>query len=123
MHFKRQLAEMKKRNAPLDFFSWHGYWCDPQKMLLKAENIKKLLTEYGYENAESISYLALRPTGGKYENAENYTQIAMIILKEKGRDKVIEAVQYFERISIIIAAEPSYAQSGEGSLDPIEVNE
>ena len=48
------LAEMKKRDVPIDFFSWHGYWCDPQKMLLKAENIKKLLTEYGYENAESI---------------------------------------------------------------------
>lgn len=79
--------------------------------------------DFMYENAESIRYLALHPTGGKYENAENYTQIAVIVLKEKGRDKVIEAVQYFERISIIIAAEPSYALSGEGSPEPIEVNE
>lgn len=48
------LAEMKRRDVPIDFFSWHGYWTNPEKMLLKAENIRKLLTEHGYENAESI---------------------------------------------------------------------
>lgn len=75
-----------------------------------------------YENAESISYIFLRPTGGQYENAEKYTQIAEITLKEKGRDKVIEAVQYFERISIIVAAEPNYLWSADGSPDPINAN-
>ena len=78
--------------------------------------------DFMYENAESISYICLRPTGGQYENAEKYTQIAEITLKEKGRDKVIEAVQYFERISIIVAAEPNYLWSADGSPDPINAN-
>lgn len=67
-----------------------------------------LIEDFDYENAESIKYLFLRPTGGQYENAENYRQIAVINLKEKGRDRVIEAVLYFERISIIRCAEPDY---------------
>ncbi len=48
------LAEMKKRDVPIDFFSWHGYWTEPGKMLMKADAIKKLLVDNGYENAESI---------------------------------------------------------------------
>mgnify|MGYP006864443814 CR=1 FL=1 len=40
-----------------------------------------------YENAESISYIFLRPTGGQYENAEKYTQIAEITLKEKDMEQ------------------------------------
>ena len=79
--------------------------------------------DFMYENAESIRYLFLRPMGGQYENAENYTQIARITLKEKGRDKVIEAVQYFERISIIRAAEPNYVVYPEGELVPLEGEE
>ena len=66
------------------------------------------IEDFNFENAESMRYLALRPSGGMYENAEKYTQIAIIYLKEKGRDKVIEAVLYFERISIILCAEPDF---------------
>ena len=48
------LKEMKKREVPIDFFSWHGYWRGPEKMLEKADTVKKLLIDNGYENAESI---------------------------------------------------------------------
>ena len=48
------LQEMKKRNVPIDFFSWHIYCTEPKKMLEKADRIKKLLEENGYEKTESI---------------------------------------------------------------------
>ncbi len=48
------LKEMQCRNVPLDFFSWHKYGVTPQKILKRAEIVRKLLDCYGYENAESI---------------------------------------------------------------------
>lgn len=48
------LREMKKRNVPIDFFSWHKYSTDPKQIIEKAERIKKLLIQHGYPNAESI---------------------------------------------------------------------
>ncbi len=48
------LSEMKRRNVPMDFFSWHIYATEPAVILALADNVKVLLTEYGYENAESI---------------------------------------------------------------------
>ncbi len=56
------LAEMKKRGVEIDFFSWHVYNPYPKRIMLKAERIKKMLVENGYENTESIlnewNYLA-----------------------------------------------------------------
>ena len=48
------LAEMKKRGVEIDFYSWHGYWTSPEKMLEKAATVKKHLLDNGYEKAESI---------------------------------------------------------------------
>lgn len=48
------LQEMQKRSVPIDFFSWHIYCKTPQQMIEKAERIKRLLIENGYEKAESI---------------------------------------------------------------------
>lgn len=48
------LAEMKKRDVPIDFFSWHIYCIEPQKMMEKADRIQKLLIDNGYDKAESI---------------------------------------------------------------------
>lgn len=48
------LAEMKKRNAPLDFFSWHIYCTEPKYMTEKAERFQTMLERYGYGNAENI---------------------------------------------------------------------
>lgn len=43
------LTEMQKRDVPIDFFSWHIYCTKPHHMTDKAERIKKLLTENGYD--------------------------------------------------------------------------
>lgn len=48
------LSEMKNRNVPIDFFSWHIYCAVPRKITNKAERIKKMLVENGYGHAESI---------------------------------------------------------------------
>lgn len=48
------LAEMRKRDVPMDFFSWHVYPNVPEKMFSKAERIKALMDKNGYGNAESI---------------------------------------------------------------------
>jgi len=48
------LLEMKKRNVPIDFFSWHIYATEPYQIIEKAVKIKNILTENGYENAETI---------------------------------------------------------------------
>ena len=56
------LAEMKKRDVEIDFFSWHVYNPYPRRIMVKAERIRKMLVENGYEKAESIlnewNYLA-----------------------------------------------------------------
>ena len=48
------LREMKQRNAPIDFFSWHVYCWEPEYVAEKAERIKKLMDKNGYGDAESI---------------------------------------------------------------------
>lgn len=48
------LDEMKKRNVPIDFFSWHIYCTEPKQVTTKAETIRKLLVDNGYGSAESI---------------------------------------------------------------------
>lgn len=48
------LKEMKKREVPIDFFSWHIYCTEPATMLWKADRIKQLLCNCGYGEAESI---------------------------------------------------------------------
>lgn len=48
------LEAMRQREVPMDFFSWHIYCTDPQHMVAKAERIRKLLDDNGYEKAESI---------------------------------------------------------------------
>lgn len=48
------LEEMKKREVPIDFFSWHAYHREPYQLTDKAARIKKLLIDSGYGDAESI---------------------------------------------------------------------
>ena len=48
------LYEMKKRNAPLDFFSWHIYSFDTKRIINKEREVKDLLNKYGFDNTESI---------------------------------------------------------------------
>lgn len=48
------LCEMKKRNAPLDFFSWHIYAVKPEQIVERSEQVKALLLKYGFDKTESI---------------------------------------------------------------------
>ncbi len=48
------LSAMRQRNVPIDFFSWHIYCVDPQKMVRKAEKMRACLDRYGYTETESI---------------------------------------------------------------------
>ncbi len=45
------LAQLK---APLDFFSWHVYAFTVEKMISRAEKVRALLDQYGFEKSESI---------------------------------------------------------------------
>lgn len=51
---KEFLFEMKKRNAPLDFFSWHIYCDTPEKLVARSERIKQYMLDAGFDKAESI---------------------------------------------------------------------
>lgn len=48
------LSEMKKRNAPLDFFSWHIYGTDPLSVKNNSLRVRALLEKYGFGGTESI---------------------------------------------------------------------
>ena len=48
------LSEMKIREVPIDFFSWHIYCKEPFEAVNKAKRIKALLVKYGYGDVESI---------------------------------------------------------------------
>ena len=45
---------MRKRNVPIDFFSWHMYYFDTSILKERQESVKKLLIENGYGDAETI---------------------------------------------------------------------
>ena len=51
--YTRFLKEMRERNVPIDFFTWHRYPNDPCKIVARAEEIRKNLIKYGYGDAES----------------------------------------------------------------------
>lgn len=48
------ILEMKKRNAPLDFFSWHCYASKVENVKLSVEFFRKTLDDAGFARTESI---------------------------------------------------------------------
>ena len=48
---ERFLAQLK---APLDFFSWHVYGPNPEKVMTKVKLYRDLLDRYGFQDTESI---------------------------------------------------------------------
>ena len=50
----RFLAEMKRRGAPMDFFSWHRYDRDPRRTGEVCEIFREMLDRNGYTETESI---------------------------------------------------------------------
>ncbi|MBQ2968267.1 MAG: hypothetical protein IJE10_09140 [Clostridia bacterium] len=51
---ERFLKEMQARGVELDFFSWHCYCTEPNKMMARATQVREMMNHYGYGNAESI---------------------------------------------------------------------
>ena len=51
---ERFLCEMQKREVELDFFSWHLYENQPEKIIALGEEIEELLIKYGYGDAENV---------------------------------------------------------------------
>lgn len=55
--FMQYLANQNKENTqrvPLDFFSWHRYFVDINKLISESNDVDAMLAEYGYADAESI---------------------------------------------------------------------
>ena len=50
----RFLAHMRQENVPMDFFSWHIYTYDPNKIAEKARAIKAIMQKNGFGQIESI---------------------------------------------------------------------
>lgn len=48
------LQEMRRREVPIDFFSWHIYCTEPKRLLDRAENVRRIMDACGYTDAESI---------------------------------------------------------------------
>ena len=48
------LSYMKEHDVPIDFFSWHVYMTEPEKVIERAEWVRKNLDLYGYTETESI---------------------------------------------------------------------
>lgn len=48
------LPEMKKRNVPMDFYSWHIYAANVEKICDRIRLARRLLDEAGYTETESI---------------------------------------------------------------------
>ena len=45
---------MRRRKAPLDFFSWHCYAYDPAWVGARARTFREMLDRHGFRKAESI---------------------------------------------------------------------
>jgi xylan 1,4-beta-xylosidase len=48
------LLYSQQHHSPVDFVSWHMYTQDPQAVVRHANDIHQLMTQYGFQNAESI---------------------------------------------------------------------
>ncbi len=48
------LQKVKEENAPLDFFSWHGYTLTVDYIVKKLQEARALVDEYGFTETESI---------------------------------------------------------------------
>lgn len=73
------------------------------------------IDDLNFHNATSIDYISVKPVTA-IENCSieyllyRYRQIACIYLKDTGKDKVIEAIEYFQKLDFIKCAEPDINQ-------------
>ncbi len=52
---ERFLAEMQRRQVPMDFFSYHLYATEPQELVDRHNQIEALVRKYGYSQTELIN--------------------------------------------------------------------
>ena len=90
-------AMCAKENIPLDFYSWHRYFDDPNAIVPEAEYVRKLLDKNGLTKTESIfNEWNYYNAGNKYpfdlmKEAEGASNIAfaMILLQKLPVDKAM----------------------------------
>lgn len=51
--FEEFLKLLKRKNVPLDFFSWHIYTADEKELLAHAKYVRETLDSYGFTETES----------------------------------------------------------------------
>lgn len=112
------LAEMRKRNVEIDFFSWHIYCTEPHNMMEKADRIKNLLLKNGYENAESIlnewNYIKGWEEEYKYSiqtiHGMKGAAFTMACITESQKSNAIDMLMYYDtRPSIFCGAFDLYS--------------
>ena len=82
------LREMSQRQVPMDFFSWHVYGKEPEKLLTKGKQIRELLEKYGYQGCESI----LNEWNYIRSWTDNYTYSVLAKLGIKGASFVMACI-------------------------------
>ncbi|MBQ9481711.1 MAG: hypothetical protein IJU84_06080 [Clostridia bacterium] len=70
---------------------------------------------FGYENIESVEDLTrfIDPDNAKYLDKEKFHKILKLNLKEKSKEKVVEAVNVLQKLKSVLSVEPNYIFSGD----------
>ena len=104
----QNLAEMEKRRAPIDFFSWHIYARNPHQIIERSEQVKALLSENNWQINWEKSPLEfaemLIQAAQKYHNQEQKRQeLSFKLQTDKAHHESVATV-----IASIIQLMPSW---------------
>ncbi len=112
------LAEMRKRNVKIDFFSWHIYCTEPHTMMEKADRIEELLIKNGYGDVETIlnewNYIKGWEEDFKYSiqtiHGIKGAAFTMACITESQKSNAIDMLMYYDtRPSIFCGAFDLYS--------------
>ena len=99
----RFLARLRKENLPLDFFSWHAYEKDPERIAAKSLKVEELLRKHGFAEAEHIidEYNYVRGWGADWPyttRAEQGMKGAAFIAATMSlcQDSPVDALMYYD---------------------------
>ncbi len=101
---ERFLTEMKRRDVPIDFFSWHIYATDPEHIVSRAARVRELLQACGYGDAESIcnEWNYVHDWGDRFNQAIEVIQgvkgaaFTMSVISEAHRTGLIDMLMYYD---------------------------
>ena len=70
-------------------------------------------SDFGIDDIVRIDYVAERPNDYMYKEgtASNYTQIVFILVKPRGKEKIIEYIKELEKLPFVRSAEPNMIMS------------